>query len=270
MKVLVLLLLLTVSIYADPIIDLGVLTPGSDNVMELEIPLWIHSRENEVHYVRYEWRSDNFTTPPIWLKTEDGKVVRGEVVEVPVEKHDTSYPLYLSSDAFAPPGTYQFTICTYSINPNSGSEYPHSRQYFTYAFTILPELLIEQTDLWPPPETGQPWESSTVSKHTLRIKSRDPWELSIQGLKVVDGLHAVVFDKYGNVLSQPKIVPVTHDKQWVCEGGPTVDMPDNEMVFTVVLYIEDYTVVPAGQAELQVYLEVRSFRQKSALLSVPD
>jgi hypothetical protein len=60
MKVLVLLLLLTVSIYADPIIDLGVLTPGSDNVMELEIPLWIHSRENEVHYVRYEWRSDGF------------------------------------------------------------------------------------------------------------------------------------------------------------------------------------------------------------------
>ncbi|MDD2430229.1 MAG: hypothetical protein PHD88_02695 [Firmicutes bacterium] len=238
-------------------IHLGILE--SDIVIPITITVNPDHIKNKNHQPAVIFLENNFDGAPIYLKTSDGEIVNfTDPVIAPVPARSSSFQLFLSCDNDAPAGEYSFSIRTYVMNINN--QYPAwgSTQEIEYEFQILSGLTLKEISLWTPPVTGEPWESNIVSRHTLRVTSNDDWQFSLQGIQICEGLHAVLFEKEPQVLTTHRNVQVSDTLTTIFDAPLTIGRTNNEAIFTLVLYIEDFTVVPAGELDLEIYVEVET------------
>ncbi|MDD2430230.1 MAG: hypothetical protein PHD88_02700 [Firmicutes bacterium] len=256
MRSIIIIFLIAFSIQTAFAFDLEILKPRPENYIEVVVYLNHDARQYEEHYVMFT--SKNFKTPPIYLNTTDNKVVSYDETRVPVEKHDSTYKLYLSCDFGTLAGEYQFTIHTYALNPNSGKIDEKTVQNLNFTFQIAPVLTLEEIEVWHPPKTGESWESNIVSTHTLRVTSTENWQLSLQGIQSCEGLHAVLFERDPVVLTTHRNILVKDDLTIVFDAPNTTKRTNNEAIFTVILYVDDFSVVPAGEIDLNIYVEAET------------
>lgn len=232
--------------------DLGTLLPGPSNTKTITIDLISSNNPSETHYVQIMFANfDNGNH--IFLTTESNQLLSSEPIEVPVNKKETSYNLFLQSDFSAPPGIYFFILYTYTVK--NGKLISESQQYLIFFFVISKWIILEETTPWYPPPTGEPWEEATVAQHTIKIAANDNWELALKSLQNYPGLHAVFIEKEPEFPRPPLDLTVDCTLTKAIEGSNTTEV--GVKTFTILLYFDDWTALPAGQIDISLYLEAQ-------------
>jgi len=252
----VILILITVFGYCQPILagDLGTLVPGPNNAKTITIDLISKHIPPETHYVQIMFA--NFENGNhIFLTTEDNQLLSSESIEVPVEKKETSYDLLLQSDFSASPDIYFFVLYTYTVK--NGKFISESQQYHIYYFIISKWIILEETTPWYPPPTGESWEQAAIAQHTIKVAANDNWELSLKSLQNYPGLHAVSIEKEPEFPRPPLDLVVDCNLTKILEGSKTSTTETGDRVFTIILYFDDWTNLPAGQIDISLYLEAQ-------------
>ena len=250
------LILIAVSCYCQPVLagDLGTLAPGQNNAKTIAIDLISKHNSSEIHYVQIMYANfDNGNH--IFLTTEDNQLLSSVPIEVPVENKEVSYDLFLQSDFSAPPGIYFFMLYTYTAK--KGKLISESQQYHVFFFIISKWIILEETTPWYPPPIGEPWEESTIAQHTIRIAANDNWELALKSLQNYPGLHAVFIEKEPEFPRPTLDLTVDSTLTKVIEGSKTNTTESGVKIFTILLYFDDWTSLPAGQIDISLYLEAQ-------------
>lgn len=231
--------------------DLGTIVPGKDLVQPLTIQIDKHKKP-EHHYAQI--LDTNFDLGRFAsITTNDGSQVGNQSVEVFVEHKDTSYDLFLEVKPWIPAGDYYFVLYTYSIK--NDKLIFESQTIETYYFSVPSWILLEEIDLWYPPLSGQHWELNAISYHTFRVAANYNWKLSIRSIQGFPGLHGVFIENNSEINLPVKDIIIDNQLKEVLKDTKTVSEDKTWQVYTLILYLDDITVLPAGFVDILLYLE---------------